>query len=107
MNIKVKIGSTFYLPLQMLANGQPVNMTGYTIFCAAKKDINKPEKLFDLSLTNGISFVDVSIGKHLIRVDDTSSWLEGNYVMDIKYTDSQGRKIPTETKVLTVVKNVT
>lgn len=90
-NLTIYQGATLRLPIQWIADGTPVDITGSAIKAKGKYP-DQQGLLFDLSIGSGINVVDPVLGKFevLITAEKTKEmdFLAGSWELDI--TNPQG-----------------
>lgn len=95
----IKQGDTFLLPLQISVDGQPQDLTDWSIrSCVSSASGVMAE--FD------IEYPDRAAGKVLLRAD-TSAWKIGTYSFDIRYTTDSEQVTTTASEVIQVIKSDT
>ena len=86
--------------------GSAVDLTNYTIKCQARDSYNLDTILFDLSIGSGITVHTPLEGKFRIEINDTTTFKEGNYKIDIQYSIDNIIK-SSETFTLIIEKDIT
>lgn len=99
--IPVKQGSTFAMGcVAEDINGQPLNLTGYTIKCALKY-LDKIIGTFEVTPINLV------LGQYRLGGLDTAKWPVGNLKADIKYISPGHVTSYTETFVINCIARIT
>lgn len=105
-NLRIPQRATLEEPIVLKSNGQPINLTGYTILASIYKDRDRREKLVDLD----VIYTNRATGSIKLRLDrtvtrtltqggfwdllviepggDADYWLEGPAPLDIGLTDN-------------------
>lgn len=86
-----------------------LNLTGYSIKIEAISKLNETTELFSVDslspTSNAYITTDLlSNGKFSLIIKDTSSFINGDYYVDVVYTNPEGIKKSTKTIILRMLK---
>lgn len=92
----IKQGDTFLLPLQISVDGQPQNLTNWSIRSCVG---NSSGVMAELT----VEYTDRVAGKVLLSAD-TSTWAIGTYFFDIRYTTDSDQVTTTASEEIKVIR---
>jgi hypothetical protein len=111
-SITNKIGDSISWKIKYLQsdNITPVDLTGFSIDVDAYHKVNK-ELLFNLdtsssTLSRYITTDLLNIGEFTIVIKDTGAFPQGDYLVDIEYTDTDGFRKSSKSFGLKVVERL-
>lgn len=108
MTIENKIGDTIdWGCIYKDSDGVGIDLTGYQIRTQARLNKQFESVLFDLSIGNGITIDNASLGEFTIKILDTSSFTNDFFNVDIQYVDSTSVVKSTDTFVLSMIQDIT
>ena len=100
--IDFKRGDTFEIAGQLLSNGSPLDITGYSIRSQIRYRNNLVKNL-------SASITDAASGKYKLSAtsSDTALWPVSDLDMDIEFTDLSGKVTSTNTIIVRVILDIT
>lgn len=87
--ITVNRGDSHTLHLAFKINGQPMDLTGATVFFTVKQDLNDPDSMAQIAKTVN-SFDDPETGIVDIELTEDDTAVAGEYYYDIQLKQSSG-----------------
>lgn len=99
--LNLKRGDTLLIEAALANNGQPVNITGWSI----RSQIRRNNQLVDDLV---VTVTDALMGKYTIASSgSTENWPVAQLRTDIEYTTDTGQIVSTETYYINCVEDVT
>ena len=101
-------GDTASIEVQITQDGTPINITGYTVFFTAKKNLSDSDA--SAAIKKDItSHSDPVNGKTLVSLApaDTSSLAIGNYHWDLQLKSGAGAITSVTKQILEIIEDVT
>lgn len=100
--IEFKRGDTFEQEGQLLSDGLPLDITGYTIRSHIRYKNNLVKNL-------AVSITDAPLGKYKLSAtpSDTVLWPISDLNMDIEFTDLLGKVTSTNTIIVRMISDIT
>lgn len=100
--IEFKRGDTFEQEGQLLSDGLPLDITGYTIRSHIRYRNNLVKNL-------AVSLTDAPLGKYKLSAtsSDTALWPVSDLDMDIEFTNLSGKVTSTNTIIVRVIPDIT
>jgi hypothetical protein len=99
VSLRAKRGSIVRLECTHTSGGSPVNLTGVTVTCSARRTPGSTPATLDVVVTNAAQ------GRFSLEAD-TSGWAAGRWSADVKFA-AAGSRYWTETFVLEIVEPIT
>lgn len=101
-------GDSKYIKLEILHNGNPLDISGSTVFFSLKSDT----ELLDLNANLKkvvTTHLDSTLGKTVIELthDDTKTLNAGTYYYDIRLKDASGNVLTIQRGKIDIIKPIT